>query len=194
MFEEIMITSKRAAEAQRLAGRSGFPSTEDPLGSPDTLESGVGKDAVWDTEAEERRVESERERSLRDTDAGAGSTITRETGSTWDRLRQQSTPQSTPKATTQPPQPSYKRNQQQQQQPIDITTLPNQRPLNPLEMNTTTQSKYAPGLSVEEKIEQESAEERRREQQEFERYVLFSFFPVLRSSGFFRFRFSGFAV
>jgi hypothetical protein len=66
-------------------------------------------------------------------------------------------------------------------------------------MNTTTQSKYAPGLSVEEKIEQESAEERRREQQEFERYVLFSFPPVLLPSffpvlRFFGFRFSGFAV
>lgn len=146
-----------------MAGRSGFP--VDPLesGSLDTLDSGAEKTdgAVWDTEAEERRVESERERSLNENPDAGG--IAQQTGSTWDRLRQQSTPRQSTQPTT---QSAYS-----QRQPIDISTLPNQRPANPLEMSTTTQSKYAPGLSVEEKIEQETAEERRREQEEFERYV-----------------------
>lgn len=176
VFEEVMITSKRYTEAQRVAQKTGMP-IEDPLdasmdtaGPSPTLEKTDG--AVWDAEASERRQEAERERDL----AGAGPAgseggIVQQTGSTWDRLRQQSIPARQSPSSTHNVQPR-RQQQQQQQENIDISALPSRRPpQNPMEMSTTTQSKYAPGLSVEEKIEQEVAEERRREQEEFERYV-----------------------
>lgn len=155
-----MITSKRAAEAQRIGNRSGIPAdaTFDvaPPKMTDDLPAGV-----WDAEADERRREAEREREITGTDG-----IAQQTGSTWDRLRQQSTPRPPSQPRTSQPSTSPR-----QQHPIDISSLPIHRPANPLDLETTTQSKYSPGMSVEEKIESEAAEERRREQEAFERLL-----------------------
>lgn len=158
-----MITSKRTAATQGQFGPTVAADWEDPsaraspvLSSSNPADGSYGSvvsdgsigDAVaqngtvWDAEASERRIEAERERSLADKG------IAQQTGSTWDRLRQQNVPR----------------------QPAPAVPTP-ARPANPLDLTTTTQSKYAPGLSVEDKIAQESDEERRREQEAFERLM-----------------------
>lgn len=151
-----MVTSKRIAATQ---GQFGPTVAADWGGSepPSTAESKMSDDLkgsgdVWDAEASERRIEEERERGIAGTTGG----IAAQTGNTWDRLRQQSTarpstPSSTP-TTTHGAQPPVK-------------------PSNPLDLTTSSSLKYPPGLSVEEKIEMEAADERRREQEEFERLV-----------------------
>lgn len=163
IFEDIMITSKRTAATQGQFGPTVAADWEDPsaraspaLSSSNPADGSYGSTvsdgaigdavaqngAVWDAEASERRIEAERERSLADKG------IAQQTGSTWDRLRQQNVPRQTASAS---PTPA--------------------RPANPLDLTTTTQSKYAPGLSVEDKIAQETDEERRREQEAFERLM-----------------------
>ncbi|GHJ89597.1 hypothetical protein NliqN6_5999 [Naganishia liquefaciens] len=168
IFEDIMVTSKRTAATQGQFGptvaaewedpSSSSSSTTDNTGSPIASAVSQNGNVVWDAEATERRIEAERERDVAATDRGANS-ITQQTGSTWDRLRQQNTPRQPPSPRSPAPAPA------------PAPTTPTTRPANPLDLTTTTQSKYAPGLSVEDKIAQESEDERRREQQEFERLM-----------------------
>ncbi|KAJ9115979.1 hypothetical protein QFC22_005122 [Naganishia vaughanmartiniae] len=144
---EVMMESKRAAEAQGIYGRGAIPVEKE---APFSQEP---QTATWDAEASERAQEASRERGL------APGAIAGQTGSTWDRLREQSRQSGANNSSSAPP--------------VDLTrspAAPTSRN-NALALDTTTSSKYAPGMSVEEKIESEAAEERRREQEEFEKLL-----------------------
>ncbi|KAJ9091279.1 hypothetical protein QFC21_007268 [Naganishia friedmannii] len=147
VFEEVMIESKRAAEAQGIYGRGAIPVEKEAPFSQEL------KTATWDADASERAQESSREQGL------TPETIVGQTGSTWDRLREQSRQSGTTNSAS--------------ASTVDLTRSPSARTSrnNPLALDTTTSSKYAPGMSVEEKIESEAAEERRREQEEFEKLL-----------------------
>jgi hypothetical protein len=146
-----MMESKRAAEKQGIYGRGAIPVEKEAPFSQDPQTA-----ATWDADASERAQEVSREGGL------APGTIAGQTGSTWDRLREQSRQSG---ATTNSSSASVPQ--------VDLTRVPSARTSrsNPLALDTTTTSKYAPGMSVEEKIESEAAEERRREQEEFERLL-----------------------
>jgi hypothetical protein len=163
VFEDIMVTSKRIAATQGQFGPTvaadwggATASTESsPVTESKMSDDLQGSGDVWDAEASERRIEEERERGV----VGATGGIAAQTGSTWDRLRQQSSARPSAQST----QSSTETTSTRAQPPV--------KPSNPLDLTTSSSSKYPPGLSVEEKIEMEAAEERRREQEEFERLV-----------------------
>lgn len=166
-----MITSKRTAETSGLFGPtvaaehdspdSSFSDSPDSTGPVSAAIAQSSNGDVWDAEASERKAEAQRERDVQG--KGEPNGIARQTGTTWDRLREQNVPRG--------PTPSSNTQQSPTQTQTQLRSAQQSRPSNPLDLTTSTSSKYAPGLSVEEKIEQETAEERRREQQEFERLV-----------------------
>ncbi|KAJ9097489.1 hypothetical protein QFC19_006761 [Naganishia cerealis] len=179
VFEEVMITSKRMAQEQRMPTGGRFPGST--TGSVGNIDENGPNSGVWDVEAAEKRQELEREREIPsssspDTSVTPGA-ITNATSSTWDRIRQESQ-QSTPRRSS-PSTPSSAARQSgvptSAAAPIDISSLPSTAPprtaKDPLAIDTTTSSKYAPGMSVEAIVESEAAEERRREQEAFDRLL-----------------------